>query len=98
VYAVRRVHLPPSQAVLLLLLPALLYGESLTTSLREIRSNLRVIVLLSTGLVIATAAALAAVAYALGWGWGSAWVLGPAVAPAGATAVGCWPGRCRAAR
>ncbi len=45
--AMRRVHLPP-EAVLLLFLPALLYWESLTTSLREIRSNLRVIVLLST--------------------------------------------------
>jgi monovalent cation/hydrogen antiporter len=43
----RRVHLPP-KVVLLLFLPALLYWESLTTSLREIRSNLRVIVLLST--------------------------------------------------
>ena len=41
--------------------PALLYWESLTTSLREIRSNLRVIVLASTLLVIATAAAVAAV-------------------------------------
>ena len=42
----------PSEVVLLLFLPALLYWESLTTSLREIRSNLRVIVLLSTALVI----------------------------------------------
>ena len=38
--ALRRAHLPP-QVVLLLFLPALLYWESLTTSLREIRSNLR---------------------------------------------------------
>lgn len=83
----RRVHLPP-QAVLLLFLPALLYWESLTTSLREIRSNLRVIVLMSTALVIVTAAAVAAVAHALGLGWGPAWVLGAAVAPTDATAVG----------
>jgi NhaP-type Na+/H+ or K+/H+ antiporter len=41
--ALRQVHLPP-QVVLLLFLPALLYWESLTTSLREIRSNLRAIV------------------------------------------------------
>src|SRR5437016_1108705 len=85
--ALRRVHLPP-EVVLLLFLPALLYWESITTSLREIRSNLRTIVLLSTGLVIATAAAVAAVAHALGLGWGPAWVLGAAVAPTDATAVG----------
>ena len=83
----RQVHLPP-EAVLLLFLPALLYWESLTTSLREIRSNLRVIVLLSTLLVIATAWAVAAVAHALGLAWGPAWVLGAAVAPTDATAVG----------
>jgi CPA1 family monovalent cation:H+ antiporter len=71
--ALRRVHLPP-EVVLLLFLPALLYWESLTTSLREIRSNLRVIVLLSTGLVIATAGAVAVVAHYLGLGWGPAWV------------------------
>ena len=67
----RAVSLPP-QAVLLLFLPALLYWESLTTSLREIRSNLRIIVLMSTVLVIATATAVAAVAHALGLPWGPA--------------------------
>jgi CPA1 family monovalent cation:H+ antiporter len=85
--AVRDVHLPP-QMVLLLFLPVLLYWESLTTSLREIRSNLRGIVLLSTVLVIVTAAAVAAAAHALGLPWGPAWVLGGAVAPTDATAVG----------
>src|SRR3954462_7238021 len=85
--ALRQVHLP-SEAVLLLFLPALLYWESLTTSLREIRSNLRVIVLSSTLLVIATAAAVAAAAHALGMPWGPAWVLGAALAPTDATAVG----------
>lgn len=85
--ALRGVHLPPD-VVLLLFLPALLYWESLTTSLREIRSNLRVIVLLSTALVILTAWAVAATAHALGLGWGPAWVLGAAVAPTDATAVG----------
>jgi monovalent cation/hydrogen antiporter len=87
VTALRRVHLPP-EVVLLLFFPALLYWESITTSLREIRNNQRTIVLLSTGLVIATAAAVAAVAHALGLGWGPAWVLGAAVAPTDATAVG----------
>jgi CPA1 family monovalent cation:H+ antiporter len=83
----RRVHLPP-EVVLLLFLPALLYWESQTTSLREIRSNLRVIVLQSTVLVVATAAGVAAAAHALGLPWGPAWVLGAAVAPTDATAVG----------
>src|SRR5882724_9751990 len=67
--ALRTVSLPP-EVVLLLFLPALLYWESLTTSLREIRSNLRVIVLLSTVLVIGTAAAVAAVGHLLGLPWG----------------------------
>ena len=83
----RHVQLPP-EVVLLLFLPALLYWESLTTSLREIRNNLRVVVLTSTVLVVATAAAVAAVAHALGLAWGPAWVLGAALAPTDATAVG----------
>jgi CPA1 family monovalent cation:H+ antiporter len=84
--ALRGVRLPPA-AMLLLFLPALLYWQSLTTSLREIRSNLRIIVLMSTALVIATAGAVAAVAHVLGVPWGPAWVLGAAVAPTDATAV-----------
>ena len=83
----REAQLPP-EVVLLLFLPALLYWESLTTSLREIRSNLRVVVLTSTVLVVATAAAVAGVAHALGMQTGPAWVLGAAVAPTDATAVG----------
>jgi CPA1 family monovalent cation:H+ antiporter len=85
--ALRGVRLPP-EMVLLLFLPVLLYWESLTTSLREIRNNLRVIVLNSTVLVLATAAAVAVAAHALGLPWGPAWVLGAAVAPTDATAVG----------
>jgi monovalent cation/hydrogen antiporter len=84
----REVQLPP-EVVLLVFLPALLYWESLTTSLREIRSNLRVVVLVSTVLVAATAGAVATTAhYLLGMGWGPAWVLGAALAPTDATAVG----------
>jgi CPA1 family monovalent cation:H+ antiporter len=83
----RPAQLPP-EVVLLLFLPALLYWESLTTSLREIRNNLRVVVLTSTALVVATAAAVAAAAHALGMPWGPAWVLGAALAPTDATAVG----------
>jgi CPA1 family monovalent cation:H+ antiporter len=83
----RNAQLPP-EVVLLLFLPALLYWESLTTSLREIRNNLRVVVLTSTALVIATAAAVAVAAHALGLEWGPSWVLGAALAPTDATAVG----------
>jgi CPA1 family monovalent cation:H+ antiporter len=83
----RHAQLPP-EVVLLLFLPALLYWESLTTSLREIRNNLRVVVLTSTALVVATAAAVAATAHWLGLEWGPAWVLGAALAPTDATAVG----------
>ena len=83
----RQAQLPP-EVVLLVFLPALLYWESLTTSLREIRDNLRVVVLSSTALVVVTAAAVAAVGHGLGLEWGPAWVLGAALAPTDATAVG----------
>jgi Na+/H+ antiporter len=85
--ALREVHLPP-EAVLLLFLPVLLYWEGFTSSIRQIRRDLRVIVLLSTVLVVLTAAGAAVVAHALGVPWGPAWVLGAAVAPTDATAVG----------
>ena len=85
--AVRQTQLPP-EVVLLLFLPVLLYWESLTTSMREIRTNLRGIVLMSTLLVILTAGTVAIAAHALGLPWGPAWVLGAAVAPTDATAVG----------
>lgn len=87
--ALREVQLPP-EVVLFLFLPALLFWESLTTSLREIRANLRGIVLTSTVLVLATAAVVASVAHLLGMPWGPAWVLGAAVAPTDATAVGAF--------
>ena len=69
------VTLPPD-VVLLLFLPVLLFWESLSTSLREIRANLRVVVLHSVPLVLVTAAAVAAVAHLLGLSWPVAWVLG----------------------
>ncbi|MEV0247474.1 Na+/H+ antiporter [Nocardia sp. NPDC050712] len=83
----RSVHLPP-ETMLLLFLPALLYWEAITTSLRGIRRDLRGIILSSTVLVIVSAAAVAAVAHAFGLPWGPAWVLGAALAPTDATAVG----------
>ncbi|GIM88344.1 Na+/H+ antiporter [Paractinoplanes toevensis] len=85
--ALRAVHLPP-EAVLLLFLPVLLYWEGFTSSIRQIRRDLRVIVLMSTVLVVLTAAGAAATAHALGVPWGPAWVLGAAIAPTDATAVG----------
>lgn len=82
----RDIELAP-EVVLFLFLPAILYWESLTTSLREIRSNLRGIILMSTGLVVVTAAAVAALAHAMGLPWGAAWTLGAAIAPTDATAM-----------
>jgi Na+/H+ antiporter len=77
----------PSDVVLLLFLPALLYWESLNTSLREIRANLRAVVIDAVLLVLATAGVVAVVGHALGLSWSVAWVLGAVVAPTDATAV-----------
>jgi monovalent cation/hydrogen antiporter len=61
----RRIELPP-ETVLLIFLPVMLFWESLTTSLRSIRRDLRGVVLLSTLLVVASALAVAGVAHLLG--------------------------------
>ncbi len=92
----RPVQLPP-EVVLLLFLPALLYWESLTTSLREIRNNLRVVVLTSTVLVVATAAAVAVAAHALGLEWGSAWSAPRSLRPTQPRSAS-WHATCRGAR
>jgi len=81
-----QVELPP-ELVLLLFLPALLYWESLNTSLREIYNNLRVISLLSVGLVFATAAVIALIGHAFGLTWPVSIALGAILAPTDATAV-----------
>src|SRR3954452_4407082 len=83
----RDIHLP-SEAVLVLFLPALLFWESLTTSLRRIRADLRGIILTSTVLVGFTAISVAGLATALGMSWAAALILGAAIAPTDATAVG----------
>jgi monovalent cation/hydrogen antiporter len=75
------------EIVLLLFLPAILYWEGLNTSFREIRKNLRVIVLLSIPLVIATAAAVSWTARALGMEPHAAGVLGAVLSPTDAAAV-----------
>jgi monovalent cation/hydrogen antiporter len=85
--ALQAVRLPP-ELMLLVFLPALLYWEAITTSLRGIRASLRGILLSSTLLVVVTAAAIALAAHnVLGLPWGAAWVLGGALAPTDATAV-----------
>lgn len=80
------VELDP-EVVLLLFLPAILYWESLNTSLREIRANLRVIVLSSVVLVVVTMVAVSVTAQALGMDSRAAWVLGAVLAPTDAAAV-----------
>jgi len=80
------VRLAPD-VVLLLFLPPILYWESLNTSLREIRANLRVIALFSLALVGATMAAVSYTAQALGVDPRAAWVLGAVLAPTDAAAV-----------
>ncbi|MDQ1131332.1 Na+/H+ antiporter [Microbacterium sp. SORGH_AS_0888] len=85
--ALREVQLPP-ETVLLLFLPVLLFRESWTTSLRSVRRSLRYIVPMSTLLVVASAFAVAGIAAAMGLPWPAALILGAAVAPPDATAVG----------
>ncbi|WP_067974270.1 Na+/H+ antiporter [Mycolicibacter icosiumassiliensis] len=75
------------EIVLLLFLPAILYWESMNTSFREIRANLRVIVLVSIGLVIATAMAVSWTARSLGMEPHAAAVLGAVLSPTDAAAV-----------
>ncbi|MDX6580560.1 MAG: monovalent cation/hydrogen antiporter, partial [Gaiellales bacterium] len=68
--------------VLVGVLPALLYASAFFTSLRDLRSNMRSIGLLSIGLVAATVLTVALVAHAwVGLPWGAAFVLGAVVAP-----------------
>lgn len=84
--ALREVQLPP-ETVLLLFLPAMLFWESLTTSLRSIRRDFRYILPMSSLLVVASAFAVAGVAVLFGLPWEIALILGAAVAPPDATAV-----------
>ncbi|MDG4808952.1 Na+/H+ antiporter [Micromonospora sp. WMMD1120] len=73
--------------VLLIFLPAILYRESLTLSLREIRANLPVIGLLAVVLVVLTLVTVSYTAQALGVNPAAAWVLGAVLAPTDAAAV-----------
>src|SRR4029450_2889411 len=81
------VTLPP-EAVLLLFLPPILYYERLNVSLREIRANLRIILLQAVVLVIATMVAISYAVQAVGVPAEAAWILGAVLAPTDAAAVG----------
>ena len=77
----------PSEVVIFLFLPVLLYWETLSTSFQLIRANLRVILLLGIGLVFVTAAVIAGLGHMLGLAWPIAIVLGAVISPTDATAV-----------
>ena len=83
-----RVHLHP-EVVFLVILPPLLYYAGLLTTWRDFRANLRPILMLAVGLVLATTFAVAAVAHALipGLPWAAALALGAIVSPPDALAV-----------
>lgn len=68
--------------ILLLFLPPLIYSSGVGMSWRGFRKNLRPILLLAVGCVLATATAVAAFGHwLLGMGWATAFVLGAVVSP-----------------
>src|SRR5436190_20622031 len=68
--------------VLVVFLPPLLYSAGIFADLRALRNNLRPILLLSIGLVLATTAAVAVVAHnVIGMSWPLAFTLGAIVSP-----------------
>jgi monovalent cation/hydrogen antiporter len=80
------VELAP-QAVLLLVLPPIIYESAVAMSWREFRFNLRPIFLLAVGCVIFTTAGVAAAAHwLLGLGWPVGFLLGAIVSPPDAVA------------
>jgi CPA1 family monovalent cation:H+ antiporter len=76
------VHLDPD-LVLVVFLPPLLYAGAFFANLRELRADARAITLLSTVLVLITAAAVAVAMHALvdGLPWAACFALGAIVAP-----------------
>jgi Na+/H+ antiporter len=83
-----RLTLDPD-AIFLIFIPPLLFWTSMTTSLRDLTRNLRAIVLLAIGLVIATMSVVAMVAHTLlpDVPWAVCFVLGAIVSPPDAVAV-----------
>ncbi len=82
------VALPPD-LVLLIFLPPLLFAQALTLSWRDFIANLRPILLLSIGLVLATMGLVGTVAHAVipHLPWAAAFALGAIMAPTDAVAV-----------
>jgi CPA1 family monovalent cation:H+ antiporter len=83
-----RVALAPG-VVFLVFLPPLLFAGGWDTSIRDFKTNLRPIALLSVGLVLFTMAGVAAVAHAVvpGLSWPVAFVIGAIVSPTDAIAA-----------
>ena len=75
--------------VFFVFLPPILWAAAYFTSFRDFRANLRPIMLLALGLVVATTAAVAAVAHAVvpGLSWAGAVALGAIVSPPDAVAA-----------
>ncbi|HEX5634395.1 MAG TPA: cation:proton antiporter, partial [Gemmatimonadales bacterium] len=75
--------------VFVVFLPPILWGAAYFTSLREFTRNLRPILLLAVGLVVATTLAIGWVAHALipGLGWPAAFCLGAIISPPDAVAA-----------
>lgn len=82
------VRLAP-EVVFLVFLPLLIMAAGWYTSVQDLKTNRRPIVLLSVGLVLFSTVAVAAVAQAVipGLGWGPALVLGAIVSPTDAVAA-----------
>lgn len=77
------------EIVLVGFLPPLLYSGAFFTSLRDLRTNMRAISLLSVGLVLATMVTVAAVCHTFigGLSWPVCFVIGAIVAPTDAVAA-----------
>ncbi|WP_223839190.1 cation:proton antiporter domain-containing protein [Saccharopolyspora pogona] len=84
-----RVALDP-EVVLVVFLPPLLYWAALSANFRDMRENLRGLVLSSVCLVLATMVAVAALVHALvpGLSWPAAFALGAIVSPTDPLAAG----------
>src|SRR5436190_9947219 len=83
------------QLVLVIFLPPLLYSGAFFANLRELRTDLRAISLLSVGLVLATTTAVAVVAHALidDLPWPACFALGAIVGPTDPVAAVAIAGR-----
>jgi len=77
------------QTIFLIFIPPLLFWASITTSLRDLKRNLRAITLLAVGLVLATMFVVALVAHVMlpQLPWAVCFVLGAIVSPPDAVAV-----------